>query len=341
MTWTKEDVLHLLNSYVDSAAIGVALELELFWMLDKKSRNANDIAHELGIPRMRCHFWLEHLKNLGFLDRVEDGYVTSSWTLEAVVDAYSRETWSLLAQEAREKLPTIQDLALHIGDQVSTLSTRGLTPMDYVTQMKTDFERARRFTRMLYEIHQPLAEELAVSLDMSGVKRLMDLGGGSGVISFALLRRYSEISATIVDVANVCKAGMEIAMEESVGPRVTYFPADFIHDDLPKGFDIILECDVGIYGESLFKKLWTSLNPNGSLIIIDQVRRIETGSSYPSKAQSAFDFMASLGNPSYCTITASDIIDQLRRVGFQNVSEDPMTGNMTIIKAQKTQRAAN
>ena len=56
----------------------------------------------------------------------------------------------------------------------------------YLAEMEKDPEVARRFTRMLYEIHQPLAKELAGYLDLSGVDRLLDLGGGSGIISLAL-----------------------------------------------------------------------------------------------------------------------------------------------------------
>ena len=73
--------------------------------------------------------------------------------------------------------------------------------------MVEDPERARRFTRMLYELHHALADELAGCLDMSDVDRVMDLGGGSGVLSMALLRRNPHLTAMVVDVANVCAVG--------------------------------------------------------------------------------------------------------------------------------------
>ncbi|MHA1960742.1 MAG: methyltransferase family protein [Candidatus Thorarchaeota archaeon] len=101
MDRTREDILCLLNSSVDSAALGVAIELGLFWLLDKESRTANEIAQELGMPRNRCHLWLEHLRNVGFLDKTEDCYVSSSFALETVIETYTRNSWSLLEQEAR------------------------------------------------------------------------------------------------------------------------------------------------------------------------------------------------------------------------------------------------
>jgi tRNA1(Val) A37 N6-methylase TrmN6 len=65
---------------------------------------------------------------------------------------------------------------------------------------------------MLFEVHQPLARtvsELVGELrDMTRVQHLMDLGGGSGVVSMALLRKYPALRATVVDLENVCVAGM-------------------------------------------------------------------------------------------------------------------------------------
>ncbi|NIV39852.1 MAG: hypothetical protein GWN58_63720, partial [Anaerolineae bacterium] len=90
---------------------------------------------------------------------------------------YSQDTWAFLAGEERERFPAVQDLPLHIRDQRSTWAIQGLKPPDYFEFLVQSPERARRFTRMLYEIHQPLAEQVAGALDTNGVERMMDLGG--------------------------------------------------------------------------------------------------------------------------------------------------------------------
>ncbi len=116
------------------------------------------------------------------------------WPENASWRAYSQDTWAFLAQEAREALPVLRDLALHFQNPGSAADAVGFVPTNYVKAMGRDPERARRFTQMLYEIHEPIAEELAVRLDLRGVERFMDLGGGSGVVSLALLRRSCLVS---------------------------------------------------------------------------------------------------------------------------------------------------
>ena len=126
-------------------------------------------------------------------------------------DAYSRDTWAFLAREARERFPAVRDLAVQISESGTPWEAQGLTPPDYVTLLLEQPGRAAQFTRMLHEIHLPLADQLAESLPMDGVERLLDVGGGSGVMSLALLRRHPRLQAVVLDIENVCAVGREIA----------------------------------------------------------------------------------------------------------------------------------
>jgi hypothetical protein len=265
-----DQVLDLLDAPFLSAALGAALELGLFWLLQDRPRAADEVAAALGIPPRRCRHWLQLLASAGLLAEGPAGYAPSAPARSAILDGYSQDTWALLAAEAREMLPSFRDLALHLTDRGSVWPALGFAPVDYLVEMTESPERARRFTRMLYEIHQPLADSLAEALDMTGVNRLMDLGGGSGVVSMALLRCHPHLTAVVVDIAPVCQAGREIAVENGLAGRITYLPADFVHGELPTGFDLVLECDVNVYSEDLFRKLGASLNPGGRLVIVDE-----------------------------------------------------------------------
>ncbi len=329
---TTDDVLELMESYIASAALGAAMELGLFWLLAEQPRDAAGVAQALGIPIYRCRYWLDLLSSMGLLEQVSKGYVPSSTARTAILDACSQETWAFLAQEAREHFPAVHDLALHIHEPGSTWTAQGLAHPDYVAQMKKTPERARRFTRMLYEIHQPLADEIAKSLDMTEVERLMDLGGGSGVVSLALLRRHPHLTAVVVDIANVCVAGREIAAENSMEERLTYQAADFLDDELPSEFGMVLECDVGVHSGALFRKLQAALNPGGRLVIVDMLTPAE-GVAPPSRLHWAF--RDSLEDPDFTIPTVADIQAQLTQVGFQPLSKYTLSSGWIVIEARK------
>lgn len=221
---------------------------------------------------------------------------------------------------------------MHIKEPGSVWTVQGLEPPNYVSQMKRSLERARRFTRMLYEIHQPLAEELAQTLDMTGVNHLMDLAGGSGVVSVALLRRYPDLTAVVVDIANVCMAAREIlATEKTIETRIRYHTADFLEEKLPIGFDFVLECDVGIYNEALFGKVHSSLNAGGRFGIVDDLAPAD-GVASPWQVVHVFE--GSLENAKFSNPTVAKIEAILNDAKFDVLSVQSLSNGMHLILAE-------
>ncbi|RPJ50007.1 MAG: hypothetical protein EHM23_35805 [Acidobacteria bacterium] len=315
---TTDEVLEILEAPFTSAALGTAFELGLFWLLDEQPLSVAGVGEALGIPQNRCNYWLQLLEKTGLIRETEDGYVPSSTARQSILETYSRETWAFLAQEAREISPALHDLALHIRVPGSVMDSLDFTPVNYVLAMGENPERAARFTRMLFELHHPLATQVAENLDMEGIRRFMDLGGGSGVVSMAVLKRHPECTAVVVDIENVCSAGSHIAGETSVANRITYHPADFTKDNLPDGFDMVLECDVGEYGTDLFRRIRGALNPNGRLVIVDQFPPA-VGVARPGQLHWAFE--RSLRDPEFRFLTVGEVRERLAGVGFEVYSE--------------------
>jgi demethylspheroidene O-methyltransferase len=339
---TTQDVVELLDSPIDSAVLGSAMELGLFWLLAEKPMPASDVAHALRIPLNRCEIWLRLLSKLGLLEMDTKGYFPSAVAREAILNAQTQETWAFHARENRESSLYVQDLALNLGKPMSDWETRVPTPLDYMGQIQQDPSYAVGLTRKLCEIHQPLAEQLAAMLDLRGVKSLLDLGGGSGVVSFALLRKKRDLTSVVVDVERVCAAGREIASQEGLARRITYLAADLSQDDLPVGFDMVMLCDVGLFTEALFRKIHDALNAKGQLVVVDKFAPTRTS---PSASRLPSAFLGSLQHPAASIefTTAEDVTTQLQRVGFRDLSTTPVPHkdnlpwniDWTMIRARK------
>ncbi|MFX1283149.1 MAG: methyltransferase [Promethearchaeota archaeon] len=336
---TTQDVEYLLRMYYASAAVATALELDLFWHLAKDPLEVKDISQIFNIPYNRCHYWLLLLTKLGLLEQKGGKFAPSINAHNAILEAYSSEAWSFMAQETREGYPTINDLPLTISHPNSVWEAQGLNPPDYISKMTEDPKRAKRFTRMLYELHKPLADKLVKILDMTNVNRLMDLGGGSGIISLALLKRYTKLNAVVVDIENVCRVGKEIADETAITERITFHAANFMQDDLPTGFDLILECDIGIYRKELFQKLWNSLNEGGRFVIVSNTNEqgawIMHAESNPSIFWFLNAFSSSLEVPGFKISTIDEVTTLLIQIGFQNVLVQIHDDGIVIIQANR------
>jgi hypothetical protein len=169
-------------------------------MLAEKPMNGAEVAQALNIPGKRGHYWLHYLQSFGVLEITSQGYVPSDVVHTAILDTYNRESWGHLVIDEQEKDACVHSLPQLISEPGSLWSIQGLEePKNYVDRMRSSPERAREFTRMLFEVHQNLATQVAELLDLRGVERMMDLGGNSGVIAIALLRTYPVLTSTVVD----------------------------------------------------------------------------------------------------------------------------------------------
>lgn len=109
-----------------------------------------------------------------------------------------------------------------------------------------------------------------------GPLRLLDVGGSHGLYTIALCRRHPDLSAVIYDWPDgVAAARREIA-RAGLDDRIATMTGDFLRDDLGAGYDVALLGNI-IHGQrppaiqDLLRRLHESLNPGGTLLILDQV----------------------------------------------------------------------
>lgn len=99
---------------------------------------------------------------------------------------------------------------------------------------------ARHFTLALAGRARNVAPVLAAQLPLDGVTRLLDVGGGTGIYSIALLQKYPKLSAVVLDRAEVLKVAAEMASQYGVVERLELREGDMFADPLPTGCQAVL-----------------------------------------------------------------------------------------------------
>jgi predicted O-methyltransferase YrrM len=331
---TQEDVNFLLHAPAASAALGAAITTGLLWMLAEKPMSGDEIVQVLNIPGKRGYYWLQYMQSFGILANGPQGYVPSPIIRSAILDSYTMESWQHLVIDEQEKDACVHNLPQHISHPGSLWAIQDLDgPLHYVDRMRNSPERARIFTRMLREVHNNLANEVAELLDLTGVERMMDLGGNSGVVSMALLRKYPSLISTVVDIENVCIAGREIVEGAGFSDRISYYPAEFASDEFPTGFDLVLQCDVAIYDIELLHKLYRSLKPGGSLTYVDHFSPAE---NLAPITRIEWTFLDSLHDLNFGFPTLEEVKSRLVQVGFIVPDEHQiLSKGLILLQARK------
>lgn len=315
--FTADEIVDWLDGYFASAALGAALETQLFWTLAEKPLDASGVARELGIADRPCRYWLQVLTDAKFLLETDGRYLVPDGVRRAITDRYSRQSWSMLAELARHRYPALCDLPQLLKQQGGADRSVGLSP----TEVASDPELARRFTRMLYEFHLGFADAVANSLDLTDVRRVVDLGGGSGVVSMAIVRRNPSIAAVVAELGHVCSAGREIAVQNGLDDRVEFRSVDLVRDDLPAEADLMIECDVGAYTKSLFQRIGSALAPQGRYVIVD---KLAPAPGVAPQSRAHWALLRSLANPTFTYSTASELVCLAATCGLKHISSRPL-----------------
>ena len=84
---------------------------------------------------------------------------------------------------------------------------------------------ARHFTLALSGRANNVAPLLARAVDLSNAKLLLDVGGGTGIYSAALLQKHPQLKAIVLDRPEVLKVAAEFAESHGVADRLELLPA--------------------------------------------------------------------------------------------------------------------
>lgn len=260
-----DDFMATARGFMKSRIIITAAELDLFTKIDDSCDSAEKIAAKTG--------W-----NQRALERVMDCLVTFG-LLKKEGRAYSltEESGCYSSKRPSSALPML----LHMKRLWETWS--GLTDVvklgpasESKPPVPMDMDNRRAFIGAMHAIGKNLSEEIAASLDLSGYRRLLDIGGGSGTYTIAFLKREPRLRAVIFDLADVIPMAKERITSEGLRERAELQAGDFYSDELPKGCDLALLSAIihqSSYRQNveLFGKIYRALDPGGTLLIRDHI----------------------------------------------------------------------
>lgn len=156
----------------------------------------------------------------------------------------------------------------------------------------------------------------------ASAKRLIDIGGGHGMYSVLFCKQYPNLSAVVFDSPRPLEDARALIESEKMGDRVSVQEGDFLKDDLGKGYDVALLFDI-IHlfnmetNRELLRRVASSLNPRGWVVIFDQLKGRDFGKVL--KAAHGYYgllFLITTGGQLY---TSEEISQLLVGAGFGNV----------------------
>src|SRR5262249_34288048 len=232
-------MLQLLSSLWVTRAVGTFARLGLADVMEDGIEDHAAIAAARGLIPDRVYRLLRALSTLGIvaestrgrfvltpLGRVLGWHVphppNTTKTTAISQNAFSADMWTHLDDALADDRPAFEAL-------------KGAPFFDWLAKHP---DEARRFNRMMLEVHGPETPAIVAAYDFSKFDHVVDVGGGNGSLLSAVLAAYPNCRATLFDMAEAIGAAKP--GEGGPLPGVAFVPGDVFTASAPAGGDVYL-----------------------------------------------------------------------------------------------------
>jgi len=235
---------HYRGAYGTELLCAAVAHFNVFAELSTGSQSFESLRGRLNLQERPANVLFTALRAMGLLNRREDGaFELTAMAQEHLIPGspfYVGDYVGLSAQSAGvlemvERLRTSRPAG---ADDAKTGAA-----FIYRAGIESAMEQeasARSLTLALAGRAKNVAPVMAQRLDMTGVRTLVDVGGGTGIYAIALLQRNPSLRAIVFDRAEVLKVATEFAQSYGVADRLELVAGDMFRDDVPRGDAVLL-----------------------------------------------------------------------------------------------------
>ena len=189
------------------------------------------------------------------------------------------------------------------------------------------------FIRAMHNNAVLRVESVLKALDLRGVKRALDLGGGPGTYGIELAKRGVEV--ILFDLPNTVEIAHEMIRQAGV-QNVTFRGGDFHFDDFGTSYDLVLLSQVlhshsPVENRALLGKVFDALAPKGMVAIHEFALAEDHASPVPGALFSVNMLVNTAEGRSY---SPGEITGWLTNVGFGRIKK-VVLGDTVVITGRK------
>ena len=260
----QELIDEMAGGYRASQVLLTANRLGLFQQLADTELSAEEIAESLETDLRATRILCDALVSLSLLEKKAQRYKNTFVAKEYLLPGNPQSKVAQLYHSAK-----LYETWRTLYDVVKTGRPAGEDAID--PRLIGD---KRKFAEAMADTARAVAGRVAVQIDLSGAKKMLDLGGGPGLYSIAFVHRYPQLQAVIMDNAETLVVARDNVVKAELAGRISVRPGDAFQDDMGAEYDFVLLSNVAhIYSaeenRQLVSKCGAALNHGGMLCIKD------------------------------------------------------------------------
>jgi predicted O-methyltransferase YrrM len=342
---SPDPIFQTVTGFWASKALMAAVELELFTKLSGgKQMTLKELQQALEMEARPTDIFASALASLGLLqvtkkegsERLFSNSPVSEMFLDKSKASYMGEIITMFDKRLYKAWDKLVE-SLKSNKPVNAADGGGAESIFDQAKSKQAIEEIHRFTHAMHGVSIGPAIQLPKVYDFSKHRRMMDIGGGSGVYAIQVVKANPNMTATILDLEPVCQVAEQYIKIHDLQDKVKTKPLDFFKEDIPTGYDVaFLSLIVHDYSEekgiALLKKIYNSLANDGVVIISDWLLNDDKTGPAASALMGLNMIIETYGGKNY---SYAEIADMLKQAGFKITEKRPLAGPAEIVIGYK------
>jgi hypothetical protein len=309
----------------------VADELGLFEFLKNRPSDLAAIAAHLGLAPRSAETLLAALAASDFVLKHQAEFHLTEVSRTYLL-AESEFCWIAMLREsgnggalAAALMASLRTDHLASDDRISRRWERGeMTP-----------DEARGSNRRMHSHSMPAALGLARTAEFGGVRRLLDVAGGSGCFSIALALRNPTLRCTVAELPVVAVDTQTYIRRYGCEARVATHAFNMFDDPWPTGYDAVFFSNVfhdwdAQRRDELAAHSFAALPPGGRIYLHEMLLNQSSDGPLPSAL-----FSVMMLNTRGKQFSAPELDTLLRGAGFAHMTVTPAYGYYSLVSATR------
>jgi (2Fe-2S) ferredoxin/ubiquinone/menaquinone biosynthesis C-methylase UbiE len=315
-----ERIEQMMRGYMPSRCILTALELDLFTAVGDGA-SAEQIGTKINASARGVSMLLNALVSLGLLCKTGEDYRNTPESARFFVQGSKNNHRNGLLHIA------------NIWHRWSTMTDAVRSGTRVPGNREDHPEWTRNFIEAMERIAKDRAAHVVKALGTNGVRRVLDLGGGSGAYSIAFAKASPDVRCEILDVAEVVPLTTEYISKAGVSAQVRLRTGNMLEDDFGSGYDMImLNAICHMFSEEqnqdIFRRAQRALAPNGRLAVQDFI--LNPDKTGPPHA-ALFSLNMLVGTDAGASYSEAEYTAWMKAAGFDEVCRINLPGPSDLI----------